>query len=206
MKSYIHFIRHGITEGNAKRWFYGWADVPLLPEGIQTLQNLKAAGIYPPLADADCYTSGMLRTEQTLETIYGQVSHRQITAMKEMNFGDWECHTWEELKDIPNIINLLGDMSGTEAYPGGESPMGFRQRIYGGLEELRGYHRLKELSHRHSGQDAISIMVCHGGVISSCMNYMFPDKESSFWQWLPEPGHGYTVYFEDGEPVNYEAF
>jgi len=49
MKSYIHFIRHGITEGNAKKWYYGWTDVPLLPEGVAALQNLCAQCIYPPL-------------------------------------------------------------------------------------------------------------------------------------------------------------
>ena len=206
MKSYIHFIRHGITEGNANRWFYGWTDVNLLPEGIAELESLRDAGTYPPLGDADVYTSGMRRTEQTLQVIYGDVPHRQLPAMKELNFGEWECHTWEQLKDIPNIIELLGNMDGTEEYPGGESPYGFRQRVFGGLEELRGLHRLKELSHRHSGQDAVSVMVCHGGVISNCMFHMFPEERENFWKWLPDPGHGYTVYFEEGEPVRYEAF
>ena len=206
MKSYIHFIRHGVTEGNANRWFYGWTDVNLLPEGVEELNRLRDAGIYPPLGDADCYTSGMRRTEQTLETIYGRVPFRHIENMKELNFGQWECKTWEELKEIPGIIQLLGDMGGTEAYPGGESPYGFRQRVIEGLTELRGYHRLKELSHRHSGEDAVSIMVCHGGVISNCMHHMFPEEMDNFWKWIPEPGHGYTVYFKEGEPVSYEKF
>lgn len=206
MKSYIHFIRHGVTEGNAKRWFYGWADVALLPEGIEALQKLRDEGVHPPLGDADLYTSGMLRTEQTLQTIYGNVPHRKIDNMKEMNFGQWECRTWEELKDVPNIIDRLGNMESDDPYPDGESPLGFRRRVVCGLEELRGYHRLKELSHRHSGQDAVSIMVCHGGVISSCMSHLFPESTENFWQWIPDPGHGYTVYFEEGEPVRYEKF
>lgn len=207
MKSYIHFIRHGVTEGNAKRWFYGWADVPLLAEGIEKLKELRDAGVHPPLGDADCYTSGMLRTEQTLETIYGDVPHQQIPDMKELNFGEWECHTWEELQHIPDIIDLLSNMDGTVAYPGGESPVEFRERVLRGLTELRGCHRLKELGCRHSGQDAISIMVCHGGVISTCMHHLFPEEsENNFWQWIPDPGHGYTVYFEGGKPVGYDPF
>ena len=47
MKSCIHFIRHGLTEGNTKKWFYGWADVPLLAEGIAALEELKKEGLYP---------------------------------------------------------------------------------------------------------------------------------------------------------------
>jgi len=97
-------------------------------------------------------------------------------------------------------------MESDDPYPDGESPLGFRHRVVRGLEELRGYHRLKELSHRHSGQDAVSIMVCHGGVISSCMSHLFPENTENFWQWIPDPGHGYTVYFEEGEPVRYEKF
>ena len=29
----LTLIRHGITEGNARRLYYGAADIPLLPEG-----------------------------------------------------------------------------------------------------------------------------------------------------------------------------
>ena len=43
----IHFIRHGITEGNLKRWHYGWADIPLAPEGMETLKRLREENIYP---------------------------------------------------------------------------------------------------------------------------------------------------------------
>ena len=70
MKSYIHFIRHGITEGNLKGWYYGNLDVPLAPEGFAKLEELKSQDIYPSASGADCYTSGLLRTEQTFTAIY----------------------------------------------------------------------------------------------------------------------------------------
>ena len=41
MKSYIHFIRHGITEGNQKGWYYGSLDIPLTEEGVAALKTLK---------------------------------------------------------------------------------------------------------------------------------------------------------------------
>ena len=98
-------------------------------------------------------------------------------------------------------------MDGSFEFPGGgDSINSFYQRVGGGIKELMGYQRLKELSHRHSGKDAISIVVCHGGVISAAMETFFPNERENFWQWIPDPGHGYTVYFEGGEAGSYTAF
>lgn len=204
MKSCIHFIRHGLTEGNTKKWFYGWADVPLLEEGVLALSELKDSGVYPALEDADCYTSGMLRTEQTLEILYGSVPHRIIPQLKEINFGDWECKTFEELKQEEGFDRWINDKTGSITYPGGDSILSFYERVQTGLTEVLGYHRIKELSHRHSGKDAVSIVICHGGVISACMQHMFPKEKGNFYQWIPDPGRGYTVYFQNSDPVSYE--
>ena len=38
----LTLIRHGITEGNARRLYYGAADIPLLPEGEEALRRLAA--------------------------------------------------------------------------------------------------------------------------------------------------------------------
>ena len=69
MKSYIHFIRHGITEGNQKGWYYGSLDIPLTEEGVAALKTLKEQKIYPPLDHADCYTSG-LRRQKRLSVLF----------------------------------------------------------------------------------------------------------------------------------------
>ena len=204
MNSYIHFIRHGLTEGNLKKWFYGWADGPLLEEGAAALKKLKDDGIYPFPADADYYTSGMLRTEQTLNAIYGPVPHRVISQLKEINFGGWECKTFEELKKENGFDRWINDKTGSFSYPGGDSILTFYSRVKEGLTELTGYHRIKELSHRHSGKDAVSVMICHGGVIAACMQQMFPQEQENFYNWIPDPGRGYTVFFQNSDPVSYK--
>ena len=72
MASKIYLIRHGITEGNQKKWFYGAADIPLAEEGKEELKKLKEKNIYPEIPeDADLYTTGLLRTEQTFEILFG---------------------------------------------------------------------------------------------------------------------------------------
>lgn len=206
MKSQIHLIRHGITEGNKRRLYYGAADIPLADEGVAGLQELVKQGIYPNVEGGDFYTTGMLRTEQTLAIVYGNVEHGQIEELREMDFGQFEMKSHEELKDTPGYAEWGSDKTGWAESPGGESVNGFKQRIGNGLKTLVGKHRLKELSVRHSGKDAITTMVCHGGTIASIMDQNFPGDREHFYKWIPDPGHGFTLTLEDGEITGYEEF
>lgn len=53
----LTLIRHGLTEGNIRRLYYGAMDLPLLPDGIEALHALRDGGGYP---EAERYfTSGM---------------------------------------------------------------------------------------------------------------------------------------------------
>ena len=206
MKSYILLIRHGITEGIQKRWFYGWADLPIVPEGYEQLRQYKKEGAYPELPeDTKYYTTGFVRTTQTLQALFGDVPHTVIPDMKEINFGDWECQTFDELSQKEGGKEWLENADGTFVFPGGESMNEYVERIKRGNKELIGYHRMQELAHRHSGKDAVSVMVCHGGSISATMVNWFPGEKDNFWAWTPMVGLGYIVYFENGEPKSYDA-
>lgn len=205
MTSCIHFIRHGITQGILNRWYYGATDMPLVQEGIDEVLGFKSSNIYPLcVEDTDFYTSGMIRAEQTLEVIYGDVSRNAIPNLSEMSFGRWECKTFDELKLEPEFDEWMNCTDNSFVFPEGDSIISFYERVEKGFDELLGLHRLKELSHRHSGKDVTSVIVCHGGVISACMERFFPGDRENFWQWIPAPGRGFTIYLEDGEPVRYE--
>ena len=144
MLSCIHFIRHGITQGILNKWYYGFEDLPLVDEGIKEIKDLKAQGIYPE-SGGSYYTSGMLRANQTLEAIYGKVPYTAIPDLKEMNFGQWECKTFDELQQLPGFDTWMNDRTGSFTFPGGESANIFSERAKKGLDELLGYHRLLEL-------------------------------------------------------------
>ena len=205
MVSKIYLIRHGITEGNEKRWYYGGADLPLTEGGKQTLRALAEKGVYPRLPeDADLYTTGLVRTEETCEILFGRREHRVIRNLREMEFGEYECCTYEELSQYPGFEKWAWDETGDVALPGGESKNQFAGRIKEGLAELIAYHRLRELSHRHNGKPSISAVVCHGGVISAVMQQLFPEEKGSMWDWMPSPGFGYVVIFENGDAAGYE--
>ena len=82
----LTLIRHGLTEGNIRRLYYGAMDLPLLPDGIEALHALRDGGGYP---EAEQYfTSGMTRTEQTFAALYGDRPHGTLPGMQEMRFGE----------------------------------------------------------------------------------------------------------------------
>ncbi|QHI72761.1 histidine phosphatase family protein [Aminipila terrae] len=205
-ESYIHLIRHGTTEGNIKRWYYGSTDLPLLEEGKAMIASLKEGNIYPEIVEADFYTSGLIRTEETFNVIFGDIDHEILEDFKEMSFGDFEKHSYEDLKDIPHYQKWISDKTGHTSPPNGESPQDFRVRVSRGFNHLIALHKLKEFSVRHSGKEAHSVVVCHGGVISAVMMECFPAEDKNFYTWIPEPGHGYTLKIEEGKPVSYDTF
>lgn len=204
MSSKIILIRHGITEGNVKHWFYGSSDVSLLPEGAETIKRYKAQGMYPEVPDdAQFFTTGLLRTRQTLELIYGKREFGEIPELQEMHFGKAEMRTYDQLRELDGFEEWSTDMTGDAKLPGAESANEFRARVKKGETKLLDMHRMKEWSHRHGGQDAVTVVICHGGVISAMMDDFFPEVLGTMWDWIPDPGMGYVVEIADGDPFMY---
>ena len=88
----LTLLRHAQTEGSLRNLYYGAADIPALPESLSELH--RRAGDYPTAQRY--YTSGMLRTEQTLAAIYGNVPHTRLPGLREMDFGDFEMKSYED--------------------------------------------------------------------------------------------------------------
>lgn len=207
MLSKIHFIRHGITEGNKNKWFYGAADLNLTEEGRKKLGEFRDGGIYPEIPEQGMfYTTGLIRTEETLKIIYGDVPHESIVKLQEMNFGDYECKSFDELQDDKVFLEWGYDETGDVCLPGAESRNEFSERISEGLKELKAIHHKRSLELRHKEVEAVTVMVCHGGVISAIMAELFPEEDDrkTMWDWMPSPGYGYTVTFLDGAPQKWK--
>lgn len=207
MKSKICLIRHGITRGNRDRLYYGSSDIPLMEEGQKEIARLAEEGIYPDAEHAAYYTTGLQRTEQTFSLIYGEKPHEQIELLREIDFGEYEMKTHEDLKESDEYRRWMHDKSGVLVPPGGESLNMFSERIMKGYEELRNRHALKELSMRHSGKEAMSVVVCHGGSISAILYHLFPEQcAGNLYYWIPDPGHGYVLQLEDEAVVDLKKF
>jgi len=174
----IHLIRHGMTYANENKLYCGRTDLALSEKGIEEIRSLKNQGIYPQNPDL-FFTSGLVRTIQTLEYIYGTVSHKAISQLAEYNFGQFEMKSYEELKHEPSYQAWISDEEGTVSCPDGENKQQFMKRV------LLGYNLLLKESES-------ALLVSHGGVIASIMDYLFPNTYH-FYEWQPKPGRGYTI-------------
>lgn len=182
----LTLLRHGTTEGNARRLYYGSADLSLLPEGIADLEARRAAGGYPE-AEA-FYTSGMLRTEQTFAILYGDRPRGVLPELREMDFGDFEMRTYQELKDDPAYQRwITGDIE-KNVCPNGESAEQVNERALRAIDGLLA-----------RGEDAVCVI--HGGVIGGLMGLWFPGGNR--YTWTPMPGCGWQIEFEAGKPTAY---
>ena len=209
MESRIILLRHGLTEGNQRRWFYGGIDIPLTEEGRQQLKERREAGVYPPVPeDAQVFTSGLIRTEETLELTYGPRPHGRIPELREYRFGRFEARNYDELskaggRELEIFNRWAYDETGEVALPGGESRSEFRERSRQGVERLLEAHRAYGKKRRESGMP-VTLMVCHGGVISQMLLTMFGHLEGTMWDYIPAPGLGYVVSLTKGEPRAFE--
>lgn len=180
----LHLIRHGQTVANQKRLYCGTTDLPLTEEGIEAIKALAAQGIYPALQGLAVYTSGLLRAQQTLEAMYGPVPHDLLPGFREMRFGVFEMRSYEELKNDPDYIAWIEDPSGQVPCPGGESSADFSRRVLSAFKSLK-------------GNKQSSLVVCHGGVIATLMQRLFPREQRHFYQWQPKPGEGYSLFLPE---------
>lgn len=147
----LTLLRHGETDGSRRDLYYGAADIPALPESLAALHENAAA--YPRAKRY--YTSGLLRTEQTLEAIYGPVAHQQLPGLQEMNFGDFEMKSYQELKDTAAYQAWITDVE-HNVCPNGESAPQVLERNrgrHGSGAGVGGGRRVRGPRRRHGGAD-----------------------------------------------------
>ena len=191
--STIYLFRHGITEGNKRRLYYGNTDIPVIEEGIEAIKTRREAGIYPDLNGFKVITTDLKRTEQTLFEMYGrEVDHEIDPRMREFSFGDFEMKSYEQLKDREDYQAWITGDNWRNVCPNGESGEIMLERSLIAMED-------------YIGKDCI--IVCHGGVIAGLMLTWFPGDETAehFYAWQPKPSEGYRIDFDDElKPVSYK--
>ncbi len=172
----LYMIRHGKTEANEKHLYCGSTDLPLSEAGIADLKQLR----YFVPKNCRYITSGMQRTEQTLKYLFGDVPHTQDFRFKEVDFGIFEMHSYEELKDNADYQRWISGDNEANIPPSGESGKQMLARVIEGLEDL-------------FAQNQDTVLITHGGVIAAVMEYLFPEENKNRYSWQPKPGRGYFI-------------
>ena len=126
-------IRHGMTPGNEEHRYIGRTDEPLSQKGREQLLTLQKKGVYP--AAACVAASPLERCRQTAELLYPGQAPCVFDQFREMDFGAFEGHNYEELKADVRYQAWI-DSNGTLPFPQGESREQFQRRCVEGFCEL----------------------------------------------------------------------
>lgn len=172
----LYLIRHGKTFANENHLYCGSTDLPLSENGIAELKIKR----YTVPQDVQFVTSGMVRTQQTLHTLFGNVPHTVDTAFREIDFGIFEMKSYEQLKDNADYQQWLEGDNFVNIPPEGESGQQMTARVTKAADKL-----IKQ------GKNAV--VITHGGVIAAVMAHLFPKENKNIYQWQPKPGCGYIV-------------
>lgn len=177
----LYLIRHGRTEANEKRLYCGSTDLSLSENGAEELKALHYEDQIPK--SCTFITSGMKRTEQTLEILFGNVSHRADPHFREIDFGVFEMKGYEELKNRVDYQAWISGDNEKNIPPEGESGEQMLKRVREGIKELQKL-------------EGDIVLIAHGGVIAAMMSVLFPEEKKSRYEWQPKPGHGYVIQNE----------
>lgn len=168
----IYLIRHGKTSANEKHLYCGSTDLSLSVVGREELQN-----IHYDIKNVRFITSGMKRTNETLHILFGDVPYEVDPRFREVDFGTFEMHSYEQLKDSPEYqIWLTGD-NDTNIPPQGESGVQMRTRVMQAFSEIK--------------ED--TCIITHGGVVATIMQQLFPNENKNCYDWQPKNGCGYVI-------------
>jgi len=179
-----------MTDATERSLYGGISDIPLSPKGRSELLRRKSEFRYPDPKGLSFYTSGMKRTEETLEILYGRVPHEILTDLKEMNFGEFEMRGYGELKEEPAYIAWISGNYEENVCPGGESSAAMAERATAGFQKVLESDK-KDL-----------LIVTHGGPIAAIMHWLFPAEERNRYEWQPEPGGGWEIVFDGTKPCS----
>lgn len=153
----IILTRHGLTAANQRQVYLGGrSDEPLCAEGVAALQAL------PPRPEvAKVYTSGLVRCEQSAALLYPRARRIACPQLREMDFGRFEGHNWQELTEDSDYQAWL-DSGCLSRCPQGECRADFTERC---VTALRGI----VAAELEQGSTELHCLV-HGGTIMALLS------------------------------------
>lgn len=165
----VTLLRHGLTKANLEKRYLGWTDIPLLET---EKRKLKAMPYFGQEFDY-CVTSDLLRAKQTAEILCPHLKCLKTKAFREMNFGEWEMKTYEDLKDDANYRAWISAPENSQPSKG-EDFQAMKARINAGFQQLRE----DTLQQKRNN----ILLVAHGGVIR-CLLMALTTEKKQFFEW-----------------------
>lgn len=184
-------VRHALTTDNEDKKLSGHIDSCLSKYGIEQVENLTK---YLENTKVDSiYTTTSSRTKDTVKEIAKKrgimISEREL--LKEINFGDFEGKTFEDIKiNYPNEFNKIIELGYEYKYPNGESLIDSYKRVS------------IEIDNIISENDGKEVLICsHGGTIRNIISYLVTNSYEYHWNFKIDNASVTIIDIVDGFAV-----
>jgi len=164
----VILLRHGKTAGNLARRYNGKTDEPLCPEGVA---HAHAGGADPGVRTV--YVSPLKRAVETAKIKFPNAAHIICDDLREMDFGDFEGRTADEMKDDEAYIAWIESNCKLRC-PNGDQIDEFSERVCRAFDAIvrdciaKGENRL--------------VIVAHGGSLMAILHrYGKPARDYHAW-------------------------
>lgn len=167
-------IRHGQTEMNANRLYFGRLDPPLNNVGIEQIKNTREKFLeynYDRI-----YSSPLKRAKETAEICNHKLFEIEYAdELMEIDFGIFEGLTYEEIVEkYPNEIKRAEKEWQTYNYEVGESLIEMQKRVINFLKKL--------------DFSKTNVLVAHWGVINCILSHYMSGNLDTYWKFKVENG------------------
>ncbi|MCX6084925.1 MAG: histidine phosphatase family protein [Caldiserica bacterium] len=115
----VYLVRHAETTWNLEGRVQGSHDTQLSPDGLA--QTEKTVEFLSTLPFDAIFTSPMARARAIAEPVALNlgISPVVVPELREIEFGNWEGHTWDEIRAMFPATVAAWELKSPEARPGG---------------------------------------------------------------------------------------
>lgn len=182
----LYLIRHGQTDLNVAKVYYGWTDCDINKKGVEQAQ--KTAEFFQSIPLDYIVSSDLLRAKHTAALL---AENRAIPILekkklREIHFGNWENKNFEYIMkhDAQNYKNWCQNWK-TAQIPNGESFEVFYNRVVEVLEELITNYKEKTIA-----------VVAHNGPLCVFLCELTGGGKNSFWHFKIEQQAYCSIFIE----------
>jgi alpha-ribazole phosphatase len=183
----LYLARHGETDLNIKKVYYGWLDVSLNTKGISQclyLRDKLAHAHFDEVFSSDlsrAFSSAMIMSGYGIEKI------TKLEELNELNFGKWEGMHYRDIeKSYSEEWNAWSSDWQNYTIPDGESFKDFYFRVKSGLENIL------------NNEDKTLLLVAHEGTLKIISTILLNLNIEDYWKFSFEFGKYSLFEIEDG--------
>lgn len=176
----LYLVRHGETELNVKKVYYGSTDCALTETGREQAASLRR--VFEKMPIDVVLESPLLRAKDTASLLLGENGAPRVMddRLKELNFGAWEGKSWQELQGDETYEKWCTEWQST-CPPEGESFLDLAARVRSFYEDLQ----------KRSEENVL--IVAHHAVLQQLMACLLEADPASCWHYAFSQGT-YTVF------------